>query len=191
VPRQNTPRHAVTRYLTPFNEALRCIAQGTLVAALERSYVVGQESSILLNHGDPLRLRTASPPAVYLSLGQRFVVVQDEAIEDGPFRVHTLEYWYQFSLTDGVELLTFHWTPETANRQERRYPHLHIGSGLLATPTPILPGVLHKRHIPTGRVSIESIVRFAIEELGVESLIPNWSDVLDQGQAQFDHYRRK
>jgi hypothetical protein len=170
---------------------MHCIEHGTLVASRERDYAEDKESSILLNEGDPLRLRTASSPAVYLSFGQRFVVVRDETIEDGPFRIHTREYWYRFELDDDVELLAFHWTPETQNSQEKRYPHLHVGAALLVETTPILPGVLHKRHIPTGRVSIESIIRFAIEELGVLPLIPNWSDVLEQGQRQFDRYRRK
>ncbi len=95
-----------------------------------------------------------------------------------------------FELEDEAELLAFNWTPETQNSQEKRYPHLHIGVALLTADTPILAGVLHKRHVPTGRVSIESIVRFAIEELGTQPLIPNWNDVLDQGQRRFDRYRR-
>jgi len=169
---------------------MRCIAQGTLIASLERNYAVGQESSVLLNNGDPLRLRTTPPPAVYLSLGQRFEIVRDDAVTDGPYRVHTREYWYQFSLEDGRELFAFHWTPDAADSRQRRYPHLHVGVALLLPETPILSGVLHKRHIPTGRISIENIVRFAIEELGAEPLIDTWHDVLDQGQQQFNSYRR-
>lgn len=192
MPRGNTPAQAVRRYLAPFNAAMRCVHQGTLVAARERDYAAGQESAILLNEGDPLRLATAVPPAVYLSLGQRFRVVRDDAIlpPDGPHRVHTLEYWYQFSLDDERELFAFHWTPETTVAGQRSYPHLHIGTAVLATDPPILPGQLHKRHIPTGRVTVESIVRFAIEELGVTPRIDTWREVLEAGQRQFDQYRR-
>jgi len=192
VPRDNTPAQAVRRYLAPFNQAMRCIHHGTLIAALERDYAAGQESSILLNDGDPLRLRAATPPAVYLSLGQRFEIVRDDALPapEGPHRVHTREYWYQFSLEDDRELFAFHWTPKTTDARQRRYPHLHVGSPLLAAEPPILPGQLHKLHLPTGRVSVESIVRFAIEELGVTPLIESWRDVLDVGQRQFDQHRR-
>lgn len=190
MPRRNTPAQAVRRYLAPFNNAIGCIEHGTLVAARDRDYVEGKESAIALYDGDPLRLRTASPPVVHLSFSQRFKIVQDDAIEDGPYRVHTQEYWYQFELDDGVELLAFHWTPETGDARQKRYPHLHVGAALLLPDTPILPGQLHKRHIPTGRVSVESVVRFAIEELGVQPIVSDWSDVLDQGQAQFDAFRR-
>lgn len=189
MPRANTPATAVRRHLAPFNAAIRCIEHGTLVASRERDYVAGKESSILLNNGDSLPLRTALPP-LYFSLGQRFEIVRDDDIEDGPYRVHTREYWYRFELDDDVELLAFHWTPEAQDDRQRRYPHLHIGSSVLKPDTPILPGELHKRHIPTGRVSVESVIRFAIEELGVHPLIQDWRDVLDQGQAQFDGYRR-
>lgn len=169
---------------------MRCIAHGTLIASLERDYAVDRESSILLNNGDPLRLRTVAPPAIQLSFGQRFEIVRGESIPDGPYRVHTREYWYQFSLEDDRELFAFHWTPDTTDPRQRRHPHLHVGAALLLPESPIFPGALNKRHIPTGRVSIESIVRFAIEELGVEPLIETWRDVLDRGEQQFNAYRR-
>lgn len=190
MPRRNTPAQAVRRYLEPFNTAMHCIEHGTLITSYERVYAVGSEYALVLNSGDPLPLRTLSSPAILLSVAQRFEIVRDDAVEDGPFRVHTRAYWYRFELEDEAELLAFHWTPETQNSQEKRYPHLHIGAALLTADTPLLPGVLHKRHVPTGRVSIESIVRFAIEELGTQPLVPNWNDVLDQGQRRFDRYRR-
>jgi hypothetical protein len=138
-------------------------------------------------------LRSAS--TISLSAGQRFRIVEDDTIEDGPYRVHTVEYWYLFSLEDGRDILAYHWTPELSDRQresgQRAYPHIHIGPALLASDSPIFPTTLHKKHVPSGRVSIESVVRFAIEELGVSPILPNWDDILTRNQSQFDQYRRR
>lgn len=69
---------------------------------------------------------------------------------------------------------------------QERHPHLHIGAAMLSPRTPMFPGAFHKKHVPTDRVSIERVVRFAIEELDVPPLRRNWSDILDRGQRRFD-----
>jgi len=40
------------------------------------------------------------------------------------------------------------------------------------------PIITARTHIPSGRVSLASVVRFAIEELGVRPLRPDWATVL-------------
>lgn len=190
MPRRNTPREAFDRYVTPFRDAIRCIAHGTLITSQEWAYHVNEVYSLILNDSDPVQLR--SSPAIYLSAGQHFRIVEDEAVEDGPYRVHTVEYWYLFSLDDGREMLTYHWTPEAVGSgQQKTYPHIHIGPALLAVDSPIFPTTFHKKHVPSGRVSVEGVVRFAIEELGVSPLKSDWSDILNHGQARFDQFRRR
>jgi hypothetical protein len=39
---------------------------------------------------------------------------------------------------------------------------------------------LHKLHPPTGYVTLSSVVRFLIEDLGVLPRRPNWQAVLDR-----------
>ncbi|MDQ3693418.1 MAG: hypothetical protein M3464_07305 [Chloroflexota bacterium] len=63
---------------------------------------------------------------------------------------------------------------------------MHIGAAMLSATAPVFPQTFHKKHLPTGRVSIQSVVRFAIEELGVPPLRRNWRDILDRGQQQFE-----
>lgn len=40
------------------------------------------------------------------------------------------------------------------------------------------PIYLGKAHFPTGTVSVEAVLRFAIEELGVQPLQPDWRATL-------------
>lgn len=178
MPRANTPAAAVAQYLASINTILHCIEHGTLITSRERVYAVGEEYSLVLNNADPLKLRRTTRPPVYLSLGQTFEIVKGTEIPTGPFSVHTRSYWYQFALDNDVELLAFHWTPGIQDPRQRTFPHLHIGAVLFSPDAPILQGVLHKRHIPTGEISVEAIVRFAIEELGVSPLVSDWDNVL-------------
>lgn len=166
---------------------MRCVAHGTLLTTRERVYQVDQTYPISLNNNDPLQLR--SSPAIYLTAGQHIRVVADKESSDQPYRILVEEYWYQFLLDSEVELLAYHWTPEASAPGQKTYPHLHIGAAMLSPTAPIFPRTFHKKHLPTGRVSIESVVWFAIEELGVPSLRRNWREVLDRGQLAFDDER--
>lgn len=188
MPKQNTPREAVERYVTPFRDAIHCIAHGTLITSQERVYRINEVYSLILNNSDPVQLR--SSPAISLSAGQRFRIVRDDDLERGPYRVHTVEYWYLSAADDDREMLTFHWTPEAVGRGQKTYPHMHVGPALLAADSPIFPTTFHKKHVPSGRISIESVARFAIEELSVSPLKLDWSDILDHRQGEFDQYRR-
>lgn len=173
-------RQAVTKYLEPFRAAIHCVAHGTLVTTLERTYVLGRAHSLVINGGLPLELR--SSPPVTLSGGQVFEIVRDDVPQDRRYRVHPVKYFYVFSTADRQELLNFQWTPEATRPGERTFPHLHIGRGLLAGRAAIFPETFHKKHVPTGHVPFASIIRFAIEELGVPPLRNDWSAVLGHGQ---------
>jgi hypothetical protein len=91
------------------------------------------------------------------------------------------DYFYHLREHHGPELIAFHWHPGRANQPD--FPHLHVTgrAGSVA--------IDRKQHVPTGRVSLESVVRFAIVELGVRPLRPDWERVLDAGQAEFDARR--
>ena len=73
--------------------------------------------------------------------------------------------------------------PSFSRPNQPDLPHLHVTSqaGTAA--------ITRKQHIPTGRVSLESVVRFAIAELGVRPIRDDWGRVLDAGQAAFDARR--
>lgn len=92
------------------------------------------------------------------------------------WRVTITDYSYTFLLrASGLELLAFHWHPHVVAKE---FPHVHLESGLG------LQCDLIGIHVPTGRISPEDVVRFAIEELQIQPRLPNWAAVLEQTRAQ-------
>lgn len=126
---------------------------------------------------DPLRLAcTGNPELSHVSLviGHQFRVVQDD---DGPgWHVSTAGYEYYLQDDDGHELIGWHWHPES----RITYPHLHVPAG----------HVHRKMHVPTGRVSIEAVIRLLINDLGVPTLRADHEKILDEAEASFIRYRR-
>ncbi len=102
--------------------------------------------------------------------------------EHGPWKVTVAAYDYVFSDVTGRELVAYHWHPGGASHVDS--PHLHLGVA-----TGISHAGLREAHLPTGRVSLESIVRLAIEAFGVRPLRADWRRVLDQGEAAFNRRR--
>jgi hypothetical protein len=98
----------------------------------------------------------------------------------GPWRLTTSAYYYAFSTTAGEELLAFHWHPHVGPT----HPHLHVAAAAKGA----LPH-LHKRHVPTGRVALEDVLRFAIADLRAKPRRQNWKSVLARSQEGFNRGR--
>ena len=94
------------------------------------------------------------------------------------WHVSTVAYEYKLSRAEGDnELLSWHWHPSTGTP----FPHLHMtGAG----------GIGRKMHVPSGRVSIESVLRMLIRELGVPARRADWAAVIDAAEGAFIKYRR-
>jgi hypothetical protein len=168
----------------------KCITTERLLIPDRKDLVEGKISTIVLNRGGSVRLDAPEPIRFYAH--QRFTIVtESDPSVAGPFRVHTYEYVYFFADINDAELTSFHWTPHVdAGKGEKTIAHLHIGSPMLALQTPLLTGAFNKTHIPTRRLSVESIVRFAIEELPVEPKLPDWDRVLEESERQFQQFSR-
>ncbi len=121
----------------------------------------------------PLRGR----PRLALSFLHSFALRPLEA-DPSTSVVRSAAYFYQLHQQDGTEVIAFHWHPGRLGRVP--FAHLHVESR-------IGPGLIErKRHVPSGRVPFEAVVRFAIEELGVSPLRGDWQRVLHSGVAAFD-----
>jgi hypothetical protein len=101
-----------------------------------------------------------------------------ENISRREWKVKTEGYTYRLDDEDGRELLAYHWHPWTPPT----FPHLHLKR---ATTRP----ELQKAHIPTGRVSIEHVVRHLISDWSVPPRREDWESVLDENERLFTTYR--
>lgn len=157
----------------PLRKALSCITVAQLYVP---SKGPGQLEALTLSQ-DPLRLACPGHGAishVSFVMGHQFSVVSDDG--GGGWHVSTAQYEYYLQDDDGNELIGWHWHPES----KITYPHLHV---------PADP-IHHKMHVPTGRVSIEAIIRLLINDFGVTPLRGDHSEILDEAEANFIRYRR-
>jgi hypothetical protein len=90
---------------------------------------------------------------IQLMLTHSFRLVQDAPHD---WRVRTAGYEYRINDADGRELAAWHWHPAPFPGPD--FPHLHIAAASLG-----------HTHLPTGRVSIESVLRLLIDDLKVPS----------------------
>ncbi len=85
-------------------------------------------------------------------------------MEAGGWEARTTSYAYAIVLGERQELVAYHYHP--TGTSPATFPHMHV-KNLTA------PIYLGKAHFPTGTVSVEAVLRFAIEELGVQPLQPD------------------
>lgn len=188
--RRNTPGQAYDRYARTLQAIVGCVTEARLILIERRAIEVDTVYAIALRSGDGVVLKSRLG-AIQFDLGQRFRIIRDPVATAGPYRATTVEYWYRFGMRDGPALLSFHWTPETTDPAQRTMPHLHVESGLIGESVHNRLRSFNKLHVPTSRVSCESIVRFAIEELECPPVNRSWQSVLDQEEARFRRHRRR
>jgi hypothetical protein len=153
--------------------SLSCVTSAiwTTAASPERPW-----QYILATSEDPVQLRRKAGGRVYLAAAQTFTHRQEET----GWRVQTLAYTYQTALNADLsdELLLWHWHPA-----QRPGPHIH------AVAEHATEGSLRRLHLPTERVAFELVLRFLVEELGVQPRRDDWSDKLKEGEEFFRLHR--
>jgi hypothetical protein len=99
----------------------------------------------------------------------------DDDRHTGERKVATLHYAHTVGESEDLsrQLYAWHWAAD-----EPKYPHLHLFRS-----SPEFHG-LGKLHIPTGRVFYEDVIRFLLDEHGVEPVREDWDAVLS------DSFRR-
>lgn len=161
------PASAVAAYIEPMQRALSCVTKAVLRPT---GYKPREEPyALILADARPVKLKAAN--YVALAVGQRFQIVPGKAAR-GPWKVSTKGYGYVV-YDDGGELIQYHWHPYIIDFPD---PHIHTRD------TP-------KRHTPTGRVSLEEVVRMLINDCGVSPIRDDWKEVLAETQSLFEQYR--
>jgi hypothetical protein len=129
--------------------------------------------SLTLNKGFPSRLK--SNPTLFLTLKMQYRVTKAVGVR-GPWKVSTEAYYYGIHDRQQTEILSYHWHPKT----ERTFPHIHLHSG--SSVIRALQGI----HLPTGRVSLEQVLRLLIEEMKVKPLRADWAKVIQGTQLRYE-----
>jgi hypothetical protein len=166
-----TPAEAVRAFLEPLQEALACIATGTMnIPKGGHSPRVGDAHQWIINNGLGAELLSEGGD-LQLFASMHWMLIKDDRDGYGPYRVKTLGYDYSLVQGESTELWALHWHP--AGRSWERRPHLHVGDAVLAAGAP----VSSKSHLGTGRMTFENAIRWAIE-FGAMPLHDNWADRL-------------
>jgi hypothetical protein len=132
----------------------------------------------VLGDGDPVGL--AGKSRLRLSLLHQYRLVEDEG-ERGPWKAQTAAYFYAIEDQAGNEVLAFHWHPHVVGTTT---PHLHVRSARHED----IPR-LGKAHIPTGRISVEQVLRLLLADLDVEARRDDWREVLGESQGLHETWR--
>ncbi len=174
--KRNTPDSAVRQYLYPLERALGCVSSERLSAISRLRFEVGQEYSLVLNDGHPVSLKGEVP--LLLTVGQIIRIDEVEPSNPMPFHVRIVKYRYVVSSASYREIVAYHWTPEADPAAMITTPHLHVGSVNISDTAPLDPKTFNKLHIPTGYVSLHSVLRFLITDVGVQPRRADWSELL-------------
>lgn len=171
-----TPGEAVEEFLDPIKVTLRCITDEGYVARIKRP---GGPYPSLFQRGLAVLDRGRGRSPLQLALTHSYLVESGEGGR-APWRLRTASWIYKIADANGVTILEFHWHP--ANSGRVTWPHIHAYGTHVSLE-------LHKLHPPTGRISIESVVRFLIEDLGVVPRRADWPAILDRNERLFRERR--
>ncbi len=156
--------------MAPLRRSLSCVTDAQLIVS--SSGKPGDLEALTLS-AEPLALRSWVPGGLHLRLRQQFRLVQEG---QSSWHVSTAAYSYRLDDGAGGELAAWHWHP--TSRVD--YPHVHVAAGPIGG----------RVHLPTGRVSIESVLRLLLTDLGVPERRADFLDVLAEAEGPFIKHRR-
>ena len=136
---------------------------------------------------DFIMLRRKDSSKLYLELDQHVEVVKVATEKGDRYRVSTVRYIYAIWESPDTCLVGWHYHPDL----DVSFPHVHIYDKKTEEEKKagLKPSLLHDLHIPSGRVSLEDVIHFAITELGVlpdKKRQDDWQQVLKETSARFE-----
>ena len=169
-------REALRAEFDAFSAALSCVSQARPITTKLSHLKTGANYSITASSLTPIRLHSANGYCL-----RALQIVRPVADARNRFsHIERQSYFYEISI-DGnnlQELIAFHWDREPPGSTGRSDPHLHVGPAVLRKGSSFTIDDFHKLHIPSSHIRFPSVIRFLIEELGVEPLRSNWDEIL-------------
>jgi hypothetical protein len=177
-----TPRGAVEAFIDPLKDTLSCVAHAKITLSPGGWAETGKIHGLTVNDDQPVKLRRRQRgPVLMLRVQMLYEIIRTEEPDRPPWRVTTRSYAYELQTASGELVLSYHWHPSPRVPD----PHTHLGRTQLA-PDAVLS---HKAHQPTGRVSLESVIRACITEYDVRPLRDDWDKTLALREGDFQLYR--
>lgn len=168
-----TTGEAVEAYTEPIRQTLRCVTDSFIAYA--GIYPTGKINTLTFVNETIAPLHGTN---LGLHFSQRYDFFQDSA-GDQLWKIQTRGYIYTVYDCQNdapCEIVAYHWHPQSPITT----PHVHFKSG----------GVhIGRAHLPTGRISIESVVEFLIRDLGVKPKRQDWEDIVTRNRDLFEQYR--
>jgi hypothetical protein len=175
----STPRKAVQNFLRPLQLALSSVTDAQI--ASDGDYSTIGEHSWVGAAGEPFPLSRVREASLRARIGQNYRIVRAEG-QLGPWKVTITAYHYTLEDAKGSEIISFQWHPTGSGALP--YPHVHLGHAAA-----VGRAELEGAHIPTGRVAVEQVLRFAIEAFKLRPRRTDWRDVLFGTRRRFEQWR--
>ncbi|WP_300604591.1 hypothetical protein [Trebonia sp.] len=170
----------MSAFLEPIGDTVACIAKAKINLSPNGRAMVGKIHALTLNDDQPITLKCR--PVLLFKVRMQYEIVRTEhEPERGPWRVSTRGYMYELQTASGELVWSYHWHPTSRVGG----PHAHLGRTQLA-PDAVLS---YKAHHPTGRISLESVIRACIAEYGVTPVKDDWEEILARREADFEAHR--
>jgi len=170
-----SPRDAYAAFVEPLQQDVRCITDDQLVSSPGGRHEVDKTHSLTLASG-PILL---TEDGVQLKIGLQYMIIKTGKSGRDAYKVSTRAYTYLFLDIEDRPTMAYHWHP--FGLSDFAEPHLH--------PYSIGGSLPRKAHYPSSRVSLESVIRFCIEQGGAEPKRDNWDAVLALNEGKFLLYR--
>lgn len=167
----NKGHQAIGDYITEIQKIVSCVAKDVCFP-----YSNHRGNLSLGWAKGPLQLKCSEGEQLWLDVTQE--LTKPSPNED---KISTLAYIYSILDSEKQPLIGFHYHPDD-NDESITYPHIHA----YATEDARFKRLnLHRRHIPSGRVPLEDVVRWLIAELRVNPLRDSWDTDLIETRQKF------
>ena len=177
-----TPAEAVSAFLDPLQRAVSCVTRTPLQISRGGRKTAAQPHMLSWDQDRPVPLKISGGSRIALDLTMRYEIVRKDT-DQGLWAVSTRAYYYTVETEDGAQVFAYHWHPR--GKSSVTFPHLHLGHARLHH-----DGVFsRKAHMPTGRISLESVIRLCIREYGIQPLRDDWEQVLANSEDLFTMWR--
>lgn len=162
-----TPQKAFEDFRRPIDEAVRCLHPS--IRLFDHWYVPNEAVYLGSSQTTGIPFKANSAPGYKLEL-QFWLKVVDHG--EG-FRMSTNRYIHEIKGPNSdARVAAWHWHPDVKNSSVT-YPHFHLPKN----------AAFSNKHFPSGRITVEEIVRFIITEMEAVPVNNNWAERLDDSEA--------